>query len=351
MGLPIPAHAGQMDVVKAYNTVPPSPGAAKVGVASDGIEFTGAGDASWSYRFIDKAAPMSRIEVSVSGAPPGWESGSTEYDFPFHYERMSHLPMAVAIVNDTTTDAAIALFLSKAQTLSRTRDIADFVQVQQRARKLFRARLAEMAQNPNAPRKRDDIRIAYWLVFSTNFLINNRFARIDEVSKAAWDFMVEAKAAAEQPNAPADAKRLFVKTVPLEDVPELLRTFQNREAILLNKVLRELIAATNEDFEANRADLCPRIHDIAAQFRGMAEDVRATYNGNFANQLIATRLAARCRAAALGKGTPSEEDVKLGRQALGELADNLGSTPARSEFRSEIAFAEQQRGLLQALLR
>lgn len=322
-----------------------------VALDSSDIMLDPASKNPWRFRFSRTKDVFAHVTLSVSNVPTGWTPYSVEMDMPFSWADEPRVLLVAAVVNDPNNDQGADALIVRAATLSRAGGgPADWVEVNQRAKKLFGARMATF--KPGDPRKRD-INIAFWVVFSSSYLVANRYITVDELTKSAQQFLLQQITRQAQ-----GGGTLLIGdklgTVTVAEVEDSVKNLDQRNSIIYNKVLHAISDRVERERSPDIEGTCPRAYSTENQFSRMSQEDLNEFNGAFANQIISYRVAARCRSAALQghvmhKEKPQDGEIAAAQDTLDRLQAVLDSRPSpdKPEFAGELDAARKRMHELQ----
>jgi len=220
-----------------------------------------------------------------------------------------------ALAGDAPDDGGARLFLRTAAAVPS--DPADLVLMNQRARRLWNNEYPDLvAGRINA--RPADVKIAYWLLSTSQQLVINQGLEIDQSTQWAMNWMTNLLADPSQ-------RRLFgTQTVPAEAAEKLAKQLQQRDPYVYNSLVQQMSKDLQTSDQEIVRDVCNRIEALNSFFEPLASDELDKYNGQFANSLTTATNLAICKARALADArargiTPPAEDIQAATALVGTI--------------------------------
>lgn len=169
------------------------------------------------------------------------------FDAPYYWGAPdSQTEIYAALVNDKTTSDGILAFLNA--TGAGPKDIRGFVEVNQRARRLWASQY-KLIENGNLDPGTDELRIAYWLLMTSRKLADERSIVFDDVTLDALTWLEGVIA-----DPRSSARLLSGRTVPKKDAEALVSALRSRDVNARSRVIQHLERQRSRD----RAGTCAR---------------------------------------------------------------------------------------------
>lgn len=178
------ANAGELKI--AVSSFTPTALAVSPTPTSGDLELTLIADNQWRISFKDKTQYQAALTISIDAPPNGYQPFKLTFDIPYYWESSTERTLPAALANDNVYNNGVATFLNDRGALPGK--LPELGLVNQRARRIWSERHRALSTNERLPNP-DDVRIAYWLLLSTNELIQKAAMEIDQGSQTAIDWI------------------------------------------------------------------------------------------------------------------------------------------------------------------
>lgn len=336
---------GRLDIQTLSYRLATAPGQANA--SSDDLNLSRKAS-TWEFSFKDPAQTLAAMTISVNSVPPGYESAQLEFSVPFYWVALPKIPMIAAVVNDEHYAQGTQDFLRDIIGIEN-KSVPDIFLFNQRARHIFKARYDDL-QTRSRSANEDDIRVAYWLLYTSRELVEKRLMVVDAITRLARDWITQ------QADDTGSRTRLFKKgTVEIGTLNDVVSVLDHRDSIVYNFVIQKLSALLQSTDENTLSDACGKIMTTRSAFINILPEDLANYNGNFANSVLihtdavicATRKVRQLRA---GGGTIPPAALAEAQDVAKSAQDAISAVANVSKWSREIQVASSRITELSALL-
>ena len=265
---------------------------------------------------LPAASAIEPIAISLSSTKPDFADYALTFEVRFFDGTTTLFPTIVP--DNDASDAAASAFVDEASVKS---DAAELFEFNQRARILFRSRMA----TGNPPPLPADVGIAFWLVQSSAALISKSRVVIDPDTLDAVDFLRKRLAAGDS----LGGRFFSGASVTRDQAAEVLGKVELRNRTVRAPLITELDNAILQ--KSKRADACSRLGSVREIFRAEQEDESLRYDGWLFQHLLVISDSMKCLHATYMSGQVPEDATDASMLDLQLFGNNLAEYATSAE--------------------